>query len=238
MKLLRKLKPFDPKSGNLNVVIDTPKGSRNKYAFDFKINAYKLKTVLPQGTVFPFDFGSIPGTVAEDGDPLDVLILIDEPVFIGCLVETRLLGVIEAEQSEGGKTERNDRLIAVAAESHTNGDLKSLQKLNSKLIGEIEHFFVSYNDVRGKKFKPTDARDQLWRNAWSEIKRRSESKGIDLQYVPRKFSFIRSKNGRKKASTAALPGGHLCHAKFLRILDLADLREQPCAQLKSELRLS
>jgi len=82
----------------------------------------------------------------------------DEPVFIGCLVEARLLGVIEAEQSEGGKTERNDRLIAVAAQSHTNGSLKSLQKLDSKLICEIEHFFVSYNDARGKEFKPTARR--------------------------------------------------------------------------------
>jgi inorganic pyrophosphatase len=155
MTLLRKLKPFDRHSGNLNVVIDTPKGSRNKYGFDFKINAYKLKSVLPHGTVFPFDFGSIPRTVAEDGDPLDVLVLMDEPVFIGCLIETRLLGVIEAEQTQAGKTERNDRLIAVAAESHTNGSLKSLKKLDSKLLDEIEHFFVSYNDARGKKFKPT-----------------------------------------------------------------------------------
>jgi inorganic pyrophosphatase len=79
----------------------------------------------------------------------------DEPVFIGCLVETRLLGVIEAEQTQAGKTERNDRLIAVAAESHTNGSLKSLKKLDPKLIDEIEHFFVSYNDARSKKFKPT-----------------------------------------------------------------------------------
>jgi inorganic pyrophosphatase len=79
----------------------------------------------------------------------------DEPVFIGCLLETRLLGVIEAEQTEAGKTERNDRLIAVAAESHTNGALKSLKKLDSKLVGEIEHFFIFYNDARGKKFKPT-----------------------------------------------------------------------------------
>lgn len=158
MQLLRKLKPFSRKSGNLNVVIDTPKGSRNKYAFDFKIDAYKLKTVLPHGTIFPFDFGSIPGTIAEDGDPLDVLVLMDEPVFIGCLIEARLLGVIEAQQTEGGETLRNDRLIAVAAESHTNGKLKSLRKLDSKLLGEIEHFFVSYNDARGKKFKPIGRR--------------------------------------------------------------------------------
>src|SRR6266403_6192729 len=154
MELLKKLPPFVGKSDNLNVVIDTPQGCRNKYAYDFELKAYVLKTTMPKGMLFPFDFGSIPGTVAEDGDPLDVLVLMDEPVFIGCLVETRLLGVIEAEQIEADKTERNDRLIAVAAESHTNGALKSLQKLDSKLIDEIEHFFVSYNDARGKKFKP------------------------------------------------------------------------------------
>jgi inorganic pyrophosphatase len=154
MKLLRKLKPFDRKSGKLNVVIDTRKGCRNKYAFDFKINAYELKTVLPHGAVFPFDFGSIPGTVAPDGDPLDVLVLMDEPAFVGCLVKARLLGVIEADQTEDGKTERNDRLISVAAESHTHASLTSLQKMDSTLIREIEHFFVSYNEVRGKRFKP------------------------------------------------------------------------------------
>ena len=154
MKLLRRLKPFNRKSRNLNVVIDTPKGCRNKYAFDFDINAYKLTTVLPRGAVFPFDFGSIPGTIAEDGDPLDVLVLMDEPAFVGCLIEGKLLGVIEAEQTGDGKTERNDRLIAVAAKSLTHGSLKSLQTLNATLIGEIEHFFVSYNEARGKKFKP------------------------------------------------------------------------------------
>ena len=110
MKLLRRLKPFDRK-GNLNVVIDTPKGCRNKYAFDFDKNAYKLTTVLPRGAVFPFDFGSIPGTIAEDGDPLDVLVLMDEPAFPGCVIQARLVGVIEATQSENGKKIRNDRLI-------------------------------------------------------------------------------------------------------------------------------
>ena len=154
MKLLEKLKPFDGQTGNLNVVIETPKGCRNKYTFDFELKSYKLKTVLPQGAVFPFDFGSIPGTVAEDGDPLDVLLLMDEPAFTGCLVHGRVLGVIEAEQTRKGKTERNDRLIAVAAESHTHASLKSLLELEPKLVDEIEHFFVSYNKARGKEFKP------------------------------------------------------------------------------------
>jgi inorganic pyrophosphatase len=156
MQLLKKLKPFNRKSGTLNVVIDTPKGCRNKYAYDFEKKAYILKTVLPSGTVFPFDFGSIPGTKADDGDPLDVLVLMDEPAFCGCLVESRLLGVIEAEQTEkDGKTETNDRLIAVAAESHVHRNLKNISDLDDTLVREIEHFFVSYNDVRGKKFKPT-----------------------------------------------------------------------------------
>jgi inorganic pyrophosphatase len=154
MKLLEKLRPFDKKTGNLNVVIDTPKGCRNKYAFDFDIKGYRLKTVLPEGAVFPFDFGSVPGTRAQDGDPLDALILMDQPAFAGCLVECRVLGVIEAEQTEDAKTERNDRLIAVAAHSHTHASLRSLSKLEPKLLDEIEHFFVSYNKARGKKFKP------------------------------------------------------------------------------------
>src|SRR5438270_8397211 len=117
MNPLTKLPPFDPKSDALHVVIDTPKGCRNKFAYDEKRKCYLLKTVLPHGAVFPFDFGSIPGTIAEDGDPLDALVLMDEPAFCGCLIESRLVGVIEAEQSETGKIERNDRLVAVAAEA-------------------------------------------------------------------------------------------------------------------------
>jgi inorganic pyrophosphatase len=166
MNLLNKLKPFDRKSGNLNVVIDTPKGCRNKYAFDFGIKHYKVKSVLPKGAVFPFDFGSVPGTTADDGDPLDVLLLMDEPAFTGCVVQGRLLGVIEAEQTSDGKTERNDRLIAVAAESHTHSSLKSLKTLDAELIKEIEHFFVSYNEMRGKKFKPLAHKVQMQLSAW------------------------------------------------------------------------
>lgn len=154
MNLLKKLPPFDRNSGNLNVIIDTPKGCRSKFGYDMKRKTYVLKGVLPQGTVFPFDFGSIPGTRAEDGDPVDALVLMDEPAFCGCLIESRLVGVIEAEQSEDGKIERNDRLIAVAAKSPTHAEVKSLADLSPALLKEIEHFFISYNLERGKKFRP------------------------------------------------------------------------------------
>lgn len=150
-----KLPPFDSDSGDLQVIIDTPKGSRNKSGWSEELELFELKGVLPAGAVFPYDFGFIPNTRGEDGDALDVLILMDEPAFAGCLVHSRLLGTIEAEQTEkDGKVERNDRLIAVASTSHTHGHLEELDDLNVKIIDEIEHFFVSYNEAKGKKFKP------------------------------------------------------------------------------------
>jgi len=147
------LPPFD-EHGDLHVIVDTPKGNRNKFKFEEKLNLFSLGGVLPSGAVFPFDFGFIPSTRGEDGDALDVLILMEEPAFVGCLVRCRLLGVIEAEQTEKGQTFRNDRLIAVAAKSHVHKDVGKLGDVSDQLLEEIEHFFESYNKARGKLFKP------------------------------------------------------------------------------------
>jgi inorganic pyrophosphatase len=152
---LESLSPFDEKTNDLNVIIDTPKGSRNKYSFDEELKLFKLSGVLPVGSYFPFDFGFIPRTKGEDGDPIDILILMDESAFAGCLISARLIGVIEANQTErDGKTVRNDRLIAVASKSHIHAHVKSFDDLNEKLIDEIEHFFISYNEAKGKRFEP------------------------------------------------------------------------------------
>ena len=156
------LAPFDEESGHVNAIIDTPKGSRNKFKYDEKLGMFRLGGALPLGAVFPFDFGFVPSTLGEDGDPLDVLVLMDEPAFTGCLVPSRLIGVITAEQTErDGKTMRNDRLIAVAADSRTHASLQSIEQLQLAehsggdiLLGEIEHFFISYNAIKGKEFKP------------------------------------------------------------------------------------
>jgi len=110
--------------------------------------------VLPLGAVFPFDFGFIPSTRGEDGDPLDVLVLMEEPAFCGCLISARLLGAIEARQKEKGKTERNDRLIATAELKERQNEILSLEELNPQLLDQIEHFFVSYNAAFGKQFTP------------------------------------------------------------------------------------
>src|SRR5688500_13414908 len=90
---------LDKETGLANVIIDTPKGSRNKFKFNEDKGLFKLKHVLPAGMVFPFDFGFLPNTLTEDGDPLDVLILSEAPTFAGCLIETRIIGVLEAEQT-------------------------------------------------------------------------------------------------------------------------------------------
>ena len=148
-----RLPTFDPKSGELNVVVDTPKGSRNKFVYDEELGLFRLGGVLPAGAVFPYDFGFLPGTIGGDGDPMDALVLMDEPAFVGCLTESRLIGVIEAEQTEEGETTRNDRLIAVSTRSRNHHDVREIDQLNPNLVGEIEHFFVSYNMAKDKVFK-------------------------------------------------------------------------------------
>jgi inorganic pyrophosphatase len=143
----------DQDEGILNAVIETPSGSRNKFKFDEKLGFFALSGVLPEGMVFPHAFGFVPSTKAEDGDPEDILVIMDEPTFTGCIVPTRLVGVIEAEQTEDGETERNDRLIAVAAHSRDYSEIQKLDDLNENMMKEIEQFFVNYNQERGKKFR-------------------------------------------------------------------------------------
>src|SRR5437763_7447539 len=89
------------------VIVETPKGRRNKFDYDPTIQAFTLGGLLAEGLSFPFDFGFVPSTLAEDGDPVDVMILMDEPAHVGCVLDVRVIGVIEAEQTEGGKTTPN-----------------------------------------------------------------------------------------------------------------------------------
>lgn len=140
--------------GYWHVVIETPRGCRNKFKYDETSRIFILNTVLPAGAVFPYDFGFIPSTLAEDGDPEDVLLLMDEPAFSGCVIPSRLIGVIEAEQTEkDGTTNRNDRIVAVAIAARDYQNLNSVNGLDDNLVKEIEHFFISYNEMHGKRFE-------------------------------------------------------------------------------------
>jgi inorganic pyrophosphatase len=152
---LDRIDAIDQETGCVNVIIETPKGSHNKYKYDGKLAAFTLGGILPAGAVFPFDFGFVPSTLSEDGDPLDVLILLDESVPTGCLVKARLIGAIEAEQTEPkGKRIRNDRLLAIAFHAHTHQHVRKLGDLRRKLLDEVEAFFFDYDAQRGKRFKP------------------------------------------------------------------------------------
>ena len=144
-----------PGGKSVDVLIDTPRDSRNKYKFDKKLGGYKLAGVLTAGHSFPFDFGSIPGTKGGDGDAVDVLVLMDEPAFVGCHVPCRLIGGIRAVQKEkDGSVERNDRLLAVAKKSIEYAPVENITDLTDELLSQIEHFFVSYNEMKGNRFEP------------------------------------------------------------------------------------
>jgi inorganic pyrophosphatase len=155
---LERIKTFD-EDGNLIAIVETPRGTRTKLAFDDELGAFVVKKVLPQGMSFPFDFGFIPSTLGEDGDPLDVLVLVDEALTTGTVVPSRLIGVIEAQQTErNGETTENSRLIAVAAACQIFSDVKKLSDLPQTVVEQIEHFFVTYNQEAGKVFEPTGRR--------------------------------------------------------------------------------
>lgn len=146
--------PFIEGSEEINAVVETPKGSRNKYVYDETTDSIKLKRALPAGMVFPFDFGFIPSTIADDGDPMDILVLTDAPTFPGCLVECKVLGIIKVEQEEDGEKVRNDRVIAVQLQSRMYSSAENIDDLPEGLIKEIVNFFASYNQVSEDHFNP------------------------------------------------------------------------------------
>jgi inorganic pyrophosphatase len=149
------LEPREPDSDHVRVVIDTPAGSRNKYKFDSALGLFRISRILPAGMSFPHDFGSIPGTCAEDGDPLDVMVLELAPTFPGCLVTVRLIGELRCVQREGRKRIRNDRLIGVAVSPVNKPQLEELADVDPEHLHAIEHFFISYNQAHGREFRVT-----------------------------------------------------------------------------------
>jgi inorganic pyrophosphatase len=146
---------LDDKNCVCRAIIETPKGCRNKFDYDPDSGLFMLGGLLPEGMMFPFDFGFIPSTLGEDGDPLDIMVLMDAPAHVGCLIDVRIIGVIIAEQVEDGKSETNDRLLGVTVHSYDHENLKSIDEVSRTLLNQVEEFFVSYNRQRGKKFRIT-----------------------------------------------------------------------------------
>lgn len=135
-------------------VVETPKGSAQKYSYNEQKRWFELKKILPAGMVFPFDFGFIPDTKGEDGDPIDVIIISELKSFPGCVMSCRLVGAIEAEQEEKGKKIRNDRLLAIPEVSKMFENIKNIDDLPKDIVVQIEDFFINYNKISKKQFNP------------------------------------------------------------------------------------
>src|SRR5215469_8881046 len=129
---------FDAEKGTCRAIKETPKGCRNKFDYDPQSNLFMLGGLLPEGMMFPFDFGFIPSTLGEDGDPLDVLVLMDAPAHVGCLIEIRIIGIINAVQTGHGKAETNDRLLGVAIHSYNHENVRSIKDVSKTLLSQVE----------------------------------------------------------------------------------------------------
>lgn len=146
--------PAQAGAGLVHVIVDTPRGSTQKYKYDPEFNGFRLSRMLPAGMHFPFDFGSIPSTAAADGDALDVVLMSAHSSFVGCLLTARLIGVLEAEQREARSTIRNDRLLAAPVSPVNAPAWQDLRQVPRSMLDELEQFFVSYNRIHGREFRP------------------------------------------------------------------------------------
>jgi inorganic pyrophosphatase len=135
-----KLKTFD-------VLIEIPRGSRNKYEYDFAIKRMRFDRMLFSSMMYPADYGFIPQTLALDGDPLDVLVLINEPTFPGCVIEVKPIGVFHMADDKGP----DEKIICVPVSDPIWNSLENLTDINQHLLKEIEHFFQVYKDLENKK---------------------------------------------------------------------------------------
>jgi inorganic pyrophosphatase len=132
---------------DVEAIVEIPRGSRNKYEMDHETGAIWLDRMLFTATQYPADYGFIPHTLAEDGDPLDVLVLLDEPTFPGCHIRVRPVGVFWMADEAGPDA----KVLCVPARDPRSSKIQDLEDLPEFLLAEIEHFFVVYKDVEPGK---------------------------------------------------------------------------------------
>jgi inorganic pyrophosphatase len=142
------------KTKTVQAIIETPKGSNHKYKYETSYQRFILDKILPVGFVFPYDFGFIPDTIAEDGDPLDILVINKEATFTGCIIQCRVLGAIEAKQTQKNKSVRNDRIVVVPEKALDYSNISKLKDLGDDLIKELNHFFISYHKFDEVEYEP------------------------------------------------------------------------------------
>ncbi|WP_421657917.1 inorganic diphosphatase [Leptothermofonsia sp. ETS-13] len=138
--------PAQPKPGLINVLIEIPAGSKNKYEFDKDLNAFALDRVLYSSVQYPYDYGFVPNTLADDGDPLDGMVLMDQPTFPGCIIAARPIGMLE--MIDGG--DRDEKIFCVPDKDPRYTQVKNLSDVAPHRLDEIAEFFRSYKNLEKK----------------------------------------------------------------------------------------
>ena len=138
--------PAQPKPGLINVLIEIPAGSKNKYEFDKDLQAFALDRVLYSSVQYPYDYGFVPNTLADDGDPLDGMVLMDQPTFPGCVIAARPIGMLE--MIDGG--DRDEKILCVPDKDPRYAQVKSLDDIAQHRLAEIEEFFKTYKNLEKK----------------------------------------------------------------------------------------
>ena len=139
--------PAQPKSGLVNVLIEIPAGSKNKYEYDKDMQCFALDRVLFSSVQYPYDYGFIPNTLADDGDPLDGMVLMDQPTFPGCVITARPIGMLE--MIDGG--DRDEKLLCVPDSDPRYKTITSLENISAHRLDEIAEFFRSYKNLEKKE---------------------------------------------------------------------------------------
>ena len=149
MANLLKLPALDDE-GNVHVVVETPRGSRAKLTYDPDLKVFTLSKSLMVGLTYPHDWGFVPSTTAEDGDPVDVLVIHDAATFPGLVLKCKVIGLLEVMESKKNGKERNDRIMAVPVNSHSEQGLRDVRQLSKQVRQELEKFFVATAELQAK----------------------------------------------------------------------------------------
>ena len=145
--------PLFTEDGDVHAVIETPRGSRAKFDYNPKLETFVLRKSLLTGLTYPHDWGFIPSTKADDGDPLDVMVIHDAATFPGLVVVCRVIGILQIEQKSKNKSERNDRVFAVPLRSHSEKAIGDVRDLTRPFQEELEKFFIATDELEDKKLK-------------------------------------------------------------------------------------
>ncbi len=139
----------------VNAVIEIPLGASNKYEYDKTLQVFCLDRALFSPVHFPGDYGFIPSTLSADGDPLDILVLVDQPSFSGCLIEVRPVGMMEMVDQES----KDQKVLAVGTHNPRYAEVRNYSDVYEHVLKEISHFFAIYKELEGKQVQPLGWRD-------------------------------------------------------------------------------